>query len=43
MIVDTSAIVAIALGEPEREAFVEAIRQSGKALIGTVPPVWFIA
>lgn len=33
--VDTSAIVAIALGEPERAAFRAAILESGKALIST--------
>lgn len=34
--VDTSAIVAIVLGEPERETFRHAIRNSDKALISTV-------
>jgi ribonuclease VapC len=33
--VDTSAIVAIALNEPEREAFRQAIMQARKALIST--------
>ncbi len=33
--VDTSAIVAIALGEPERAVFREAILGSGRALIST--------
>ena len=33
--VDTSAIVAIALDEPERAAFREAILESGSALIST--------
>ena len=33
--VDTSAIVAIVLGEPERAAFRQAIMQAGKALIST--------
>ena len=33
--VDTSALVAIALGEPERAAFRAAILESGKALIST--------
>lgn len=33
--VDTSAIVAIALGEPERPAFRQAIMQARKALIST--------
>ena len=36
---DTSAIVAIVLGEPERDAFKSAIRASGKALISTVSVV----
>jgi ribonuclease VapC len=39
IVVDTSAIVAIAFGEPEREAFVRAIEQSDKALISTVSAV----
>jgi ribonuclease VapC len=39
IVVDTSAIVAIAFGEPEREAFVDAIQQSDKALISTVSAV----
>jgi|SRR5271165_3344872 len=33
--VDTSAIVAIALNEPERAAFRRAVMQAGKALIST--------
>jgi ribonuclease VapC len=33
--VDTSAIVAIALNEPERPVFRQAIMQAGKALIST--------
>jgi ribonuclease VapC len=33
--VDTSAIVAIVLGEPEREAFKAVIQASGKAVIST--------
>ncbi|KGM32221.1 type II toxin-antitoxin system VapC family toxin [Inquilinus limosus] len=37
--VDTSAIVAIAFNEPERQAFVEAIRQADRALISTVSVV----
>ena len=36
IVVDTSAIVAMAFGEPEREAFVQAIQQADKALISTV-------
>ena len=39
IVVDTSAIVAIAFGEPEREAFVRAIEQSDKALISAVSAV----
>jgi ribonuclease VapC len=39
IVVDTSAIVAIAFGEPEREAFVRAIQQADKALISTVSVV----
>ena len=36
IVVDTSAIVAMAFGEPERDAFVQAIQQADKALISTV-------
>ncbi|MBI4986217.1 MAG: type II toxin-antitoxin system VapC family toxin, partial [Rhodocyclales bacterium] len=36
---DTSAIVAIAFAEPEREAFVRAVQQADKALISTVSAV----
>ncbi len=36
IVVDTSAIVAMAFGEPERAAFVQAIQQADKALISTV-------
>jgi len=39
IVVDTSAIVAIALGEPERQEFVGVIERSGKALISTVSVV----
>lgn len=39
IVVDTSAIVAIAFGEPEREAFVRAIQQTDRALISTVSAV----
>ena len=39
IVVDTSAIVAIALGEPERQDFVGVIERSGKALISTVSVV----
>jgi ribonuclease VapC len=37
--VDTSALVAIAFAEPEREAFLQAIRIADKALISTVSVV----
>jgi ribonuclease VapC len=36
IVVDTSAVVAMAFGEPEREAFVQAILHADKALISTV-------
>jgi ribonuclease VapC len=36
IVVDTSAIVAVAFGEPEREMFIRVIQQSDKALISTV-------
>ena len=39
IVVDTSAIVAIAFGEPERDTFSEAILRAGKALISTVSVV----
>jgi len=39
IVVDTSAIVAIAFGEPERAAFVRTIEQNDKALISTVSVV----
>ena len=39
IVVDTSAIVAIAFGEVEREIFVQTIQQAGKALISTVSVV----
>lgn len=39
IVVDTSAIVAIAFGDVEREAFLSAIQKSGKALICTVSVV----
>jgi ribonuclease VapC len=39
IVVDTSAIVAIAFGEPERDAFVQAIERADKALISTVSAV----
>jgi ribonuclease VapC len=37
--VDTSALVAIAFAEPEREAFMQAIKMAGKALVSTVSVV----
>jgi ribonuclease VapC len=37
--VDTSAVVAIVLAEPERDAFVRAIETAGKALMSTVAVV----
>ncbi|MEA2831616.1 MAG: ribonuclease VapC, partial [Bradyrhizobium sp.] len=39
IVVDTSAIVAMGFGEPERDAFVHAIEKAGKALISTVSVV----
>jgi ribonuclease VapC len=36
IVVDTSAIVAIAFGEPERGAFLEVIERADRALISTV-------
>ena len=39
IVVDTSAIVAIAFAEPERAAFVQAIEQTDKALISLVSVV----
>src|SRR3984957_17462903 len=36
IVVDTSAIVAIVFGEPEREAFVHVLDKTDKALISTV-------
>ena len=39
IVVDTSAIVAIAFGEAERDAFSRAIQQAGKALMSTVSVV----
>jgi len=39
IVVDTSAIVAIAFAEPEREAFVQLVQQADKALISTVSVV----
>src|SRR3982074_348817 len=39
IVVDTSAIVAIALGEPERDAFSQIIQRAHRALISTVSVV----
>lgn len=39
IVVDTSALVAIAFAEPEREIFVNVIEASGKALISSVSVV----
>ena len=39
IVVDTSALVVIAFAEPEREAFLQAIKTASKALVGTVSVV----
>lgn len=39
IVVDTSALVAVAFAEPEREEFVGIIEESGKALISSVSVV----
>lgn len=39
IVVDASALVAIAFGEPERAAFLQAVAQSGTALVSTVTAV----
>ena len=39
IVVDTSAIVAITFGEPERETFVQAVQRVDKALVSTVSVV----
>ncbi len=39
IVVDTSALVAIAFAEPEREALLQAIQASGTALVSTVSVV----
>jgi ribonuclease VapC len=39
IVADTSAIVAIAFAEPEREVFVRAIREADKTLVSTVSAV----
>lgn len=39
IVVDTSAIVAITFGEPERAEFLRAIAQADKSLLSTVSVV----
>ena len=39
IVADTSAIVAVAFGEPEREAFVQALHSAERVLISTVSVV----
>lgn len=39
IVVDTSAIMAVVFGEPERDAFVQVIQRADKALISTVSVV----
>lgn len=39
MVIDTSALVAIFLGEPERQQFLEAITQSGRHGLSIRPRV----
>jgi len=39
IVADTSAIVAIAFAEPEREAFVQALQRTDRVLISTVSVV----
>jgi ribonuclease VapC len=39
IVVDTSALVAIAFAEPERESFLRVIARSGTALLSTVTAV----
>lgn len=39
IVADTSAIVAVAFGEPEREAFVQALHGAQRVLISTVSVV----
>ena len=36
IVIDTSAIVALIFGEPERDAIAQAIQQADKVLISTV-------
>lgn len=39
IVVDTSAVVAMAFGEPEREEFVDVIQRTDRALVSTVSVV----
>jgi ribonuclease VapC len=39
IVVDTSAIVAIAFAEPEREVFIQSVQDTDRALISTVSVV----
>lgn len=39
IVVDTSAIVAIVFGEPERQSFLASIEEAGKALVSAVSVV----
>jgi len=39
IVVDTSAVVAIAFGEPERQTFLRVLHQANRALISTVSVV----
>jgi ribonuclease VapC len=39
IVIDTSALIAIAFGEPERDALVQTIQQAGKVLVSTVSVV----
>lgn len=39
IVIDTSAIVALAFGEPERDAIAQAIQQADRVLISTVSAV----
>ena len=39
IVIDTSAIVALVFGEPERDAIAQAVQQADRALISTVSAV----
>ena len=39
IVIDTSALIAIVFAEPQREAYLQIIRNAGKALISTVTVV----